>query len=101
MKAKKVLIFLMTALVIFAQGLYFNEQWLALLLVMTVGLTGLLLDRGGFEWHWNPLTLLLVSNLFLDILGYLWYLEKGMLVFACLKDLAFLIFYMLLAQLPP
>lgn len=95
---RKFIIHLLTALVIFAQGLYFNEQWLTALICVVILLAFRIIQTKEIRWQWSTITIFLSVQLVLDLLGYYWFLEKGMLIFGLMQRCLYLLFCLLLMQ---
>ncbi len=90
---------LLAALVIFAQGLYFSDQWLVALVFCLGAVAYVRMKDGPFANGWTVTGLFLVCNLLLSISGYLYYQERGMLVFSVLLWIFYIAFYRLLTTL--
>lgn len=99
MQWNKFIITVLTALAIFAQGLYFNEQWLVALMLIIVVYLALIVKAGHIRWPRTFLCKWLIIYVALHLVGYLFFQEKGMLVFGLLKSCLYLLFYFVLIQL--
>ena len=99
MKWNKFIVYVLTALAIFAQGLYFSEQWLLALIIISFIYVTLIYKDGHLKWSRTFLSYWLLFYVVLHAIGYGFFQEKGMLIFALLKSCLYLIFYLVLIQL--
>ena len=98
MKRNNLITISLILLALVPQGLYYSYQWLAFSLLLCCLLMVTITRESRLKIPKDPVLFFLCGFLVLQGLGYIWSLEKGMLVFGLLRYSLYLIFYLLICQ---